>query len=536
MSVKVKSLRCAIYTRKSSDEGLDQAFNSLDAQREACAAYITSQVHEGWKLVPSRYDDGGFSGGNMSRPGLQHLLAEIAAGKIDVVVVYKIDRLTRSLADFARMVELFDKHGVSFVSVTQSFNTTSSMGRLTLNVLLSFAQFEREVTGERIRDKIAASKAKGMWMGGLPPLGYDLPQDKSRTLVVNEAEAATVRLIFEAYLKLGSVNALEGWLKTEGHLSKDYTSRSGKKSGGVPFNRGALYHLLRNPIYRGMIRHKGKVHEGQHPAIVDSALFEEVQATLEAKRRRYAARPTLRSTAALTGRIFDATGEPMSPTMSTGKSGRRYHYYVSASLQKGRRDHSGTGPLSPDPRAIRRISADALEAQLSQLIARLVPARSRDPLDLPERIEVHRSAVHLTLPRSECPGIQGRLTDDERLEEDATDANSLRLIASIRIRNRRGRTEVQAATVRHNAKDPVLIGALQRAHAMVELDARHLPVCRSSPASQYGRRLLALAFLAPDLQHAILEGAQPADLTLEHLLAKPLPAAWDAQRKLFEHV
>jgi hypothetical protein len=222
--------------------------------------------------------------------------------------------------------------------------------------------------------------------------------------------------------------------------------------------------------------------------------------------------------------------------MSTGKSGRRYHYYVSAPLQKDKRARSGTNTLSSEVGPIRRISGDALEAQLSQLIARLVPARSGNPLALPGRIEVHRSAIHLTLPRSECAGIQGRLTPDERLEDDAADANSLRLVASIRIRNRRGRTEVEAATVRNRAKDPVLIGALQRAHAMVELDARHLPVCRISPATQYGRRLLALAFLAPDLQQSILEGTQPADLTLEHLLAKPLPAAWDAQRKLFDHV
>jgi hypothetical protein len=434
------------------------------------------------------------------------------------------------------MVELFDKHGVSFVSVTQSFNTTSSMGRLTLNVLLSFAQFEREVTGERIRDKIAASKAKGMWMGGLPPLGYNLPQDMSRTLVVNEAEAATVHLIFEAYLRLGSVNALEDWVKAEGHFSKSYTSRSGKKTGGVPFNRGALYHLLRNPIYRGLIRHRGEIHQGQHAAILDDALFDQVQATLEAKRRRFASRPTLRSMAPLVGRIFDAEGQPMSPTMSVGKLGKRYHYYVSASLQKGGQSASQGERIPSDFSPIRRISAETLEAQLSQLIRRLVPARSSDPLALPRRIEIHRSAIHVTLPRRDCLGIQARLTSDERLEDDATDTDSLRLIAFVRIRNRRGRTEVEAATPRGKTKDPVLIGALQRAHAMIDLDARHLPVCRSSPATQYGRRLLALAFLAPDLQQAILEGAQPADLTLEHLLAKPLPADWDAQRKLFAHV
>ena len=532
MNAKPRTLRCALYTRKSSDEGLDQEFNSLDAQREACAAYVTSQMHEGWRLVPGRYDDGGFSGGNMGRPALQHLLADIAAGKVDVVVVYKIDRLTRSLADFARMVELFDKHDVSFVSVTQSFNTTSSMGRLTLNVLLSFAQFEREVTGERIRDKIAASKAKGMWMGGVPPLGYDLPQDQSRTLVHNEGEAETVRLIFRQYLKLGSVHALETWLKQQGIVSKQFASSSGKAIGGAAFSRGALYHLLRNPIYIGLIRHKGQCHAGQHEPIVERALFDKVQITLDAKRRRHAERTADRSSAPLVGRIFDALGEPMSPTVSRGRLGKRYRYYVSAPLQKG-----CTGdPQSAHGDLIRRISADALEAQLTALIARLVPGQASNPLVLPRRIEVHSKAVHLTLQKSACPGIQARLTGDEHIEEEITDPQALRLVASIRIRNRRGRTEVQPATIRTSRRDPVLIGALQRAHAMVGLDARHLPVCHRSPETQYGRRLIALAFLAPDLQQAILDGSQPADLTLEHLLAKPLPAAWGAQRQLFDHV
>lgn len=533
MNAKPRTLRCALYTRKSSDEGLDQQFNSLDAQREACAAYVASQVHEGWRLVPRRYDDGGFSGGNMHRPALQHVLADIAAGKIDVVVVYKIDRLTRSLADFARMVELFDKHQVSFVSVTQSFNTTSSMGRLTLNVLLSFAQFEREVTGERIRDKIAASKAKGMWMGGIPPLGYDLPQDKSRKLVVNEADAEMVRTIFGQYLELGSVHALETWLREAGVLSKRYVSAAGKVTGGVAFTRGALYHLLRNPIYAGLIRHKGAVHEGQHAPIVDQALFDKVQSTLDAKRRRHAELTAKREAAPLVGRIFDAIGEPMSPTVSRGKRGKRYRYYVSASLQKGVR--GGAAPDKGD-RLIKRISADALEAQLTRLIARLVPAHASSPLSLPRRIEVHTSAVHLTLPKSACAGIQGRLTADEFIEPDVTDPHSLRLVASVRIRNRRGRVEVQPATNRVSSRDLVLIGALQRAHAMVDLDSRYLPVCHRSPETQYGRRLISLAFLAPDLQKSILEGTQPADLTLEHLLEKPLPAAWTAQRQLFEHI
>jgi DNA invertase Pin-like site-specific DNA recombinase len=534
---KPKSVRCALYTRKSSDEGLDQAFNSLDAQREACAAYVASQTHEGWQLIHAPFDDGGYSGGSMDRPALQHLLAEIAAGKVDVVVVYKIDRLTRSLADFARMVELFDKHEVSFVSVTQSFNTTSSMGRLTLNVLLSFAQFEREVTSERIRDKIAASKAKGMWMGGVPPLGYDVPEGKSRTLHLNEAEAEIVQLIFQQYLKLGSVRLLEGWLRDEGCISKRFTSAGGKTTGGIPFNRGALYHLLRNSIYLGMIRHKDALYPGQHPPIVDEALFDHVQRMLDANRRRHAkkqvARRAASGSAPLTGRIYDAAGQPMSPTDSLGKLGKRYRYYVSTPLQKGSVGQDDAGVAD---NLIRRVPAHAIESQLAPLLARLVPGHLKDPLSLPSRIEIHAQAVHLILPKSACPGIQARLTSDERIEEDVTDRKAVRLIAAVRIRNRRGRTEIRSAAIRTSIKDPVLIGALQRAHAMVDLDCRHLPVCHKSPETQYGRRLLALAFLAPDLQRAILDGTQPADLTLDHLMAKLLPAEWGAQRQLFDHI
>jgi len=268
--------RCAIYTRKSSEEGLEQGFNSLDAQREACAAYILSQAGEGWTALTSHYDDGGYSGGSMDRPGLQSLLADIRAGQVDVVVVYKIDRLTRSLPDFARIVERFDAREVSFVSVTQAFNTTTSMGRLTLNVLLSFAQFEREVTGERIREKIAASKAKGMWMGGLVPLGYDLPVNGTRTLVENAGEAETVRNIFGRYLALGSVHQLVIELQVQGIHSKVRTTAKGKTLGGQPFSRGALFHLLQNRVYVGEIVHKDACYPGQHPAIVERALFDEV--------------------------------------------------------------------------------------------------------------------------------------------------------------------------------------------------------------------------------------------------------------------
>ena len=273
-------VRCAVYTRKSSEEGLEQEFNSLDAQREACEAYITSQKHEGWTALTTLYDDGAYSGGTMDRPALQRLLDDIRSGKVDVVVVYKVDRLTRSLADFAKIVEVLNSQGVSFVSVTQAFNTTSSMGRLTLNVLLSFAQFEREVTGEQIRDKIAASKRKGMWMGGLPSLGYDV---KERKLVVNEAEAATVRYIFQRYLELGAVRALRDDLAAAGVVSKRRTAADGSPYGGQRFSRGALYLMLKNRIYLGEIVHKGKAFPGEHAAIVDEDLWRRVQSHLEAE-------------------------------------------------------------------------------------------------------------------------------------------------------------------------------------------------------------------------------------------------------------
>lgn len=521
-----KLVRCALYTRKSSDEGLDQEFNSLHAQREACEAYVTSQAAEGWKALAAQYDDGGFSGGSMERPGLKHLLADIAAGKIDVVVVYKIDRLTRSLADFARMVELFDKHEVSFVSVTQSFNTTSSMGRLTLNVLLSFAQFEREVTGERIRDKIAASKAKGMWMGGMLPLGYDLPQDKSRTLIVNEQEAETVRLIFRTYLKLGAVNRLGRWLDAQGIRSKQWTSSNGKMMGGAPFSRGALYHLLRNPTYLGMIRHKDAIHPGSHSPIIEKKLFDKVQAALDEGVRRTATRRDQLERAPLTGRIFDAEGKPMSPCTARGSKGKTYRYYTSTLLQRG-------GTRNQDRQIVQRISAARLEEQLAQLIERLVPLSTGKALTLPHRIDVHRDAVHVILPREECGGIEGRISEHETIVNDAQEPAKLRVISSLRIRNRRGRIEIEAGPSPKTRKDPVLIAALRRAHAMTELDSRRMPVLKTSPETQYARRLVRLAFLAPDIQKAIIAGMQPAGFTLDQFMAAPLPIDWNEQRKLF---
>ena len=322
-------LRCAIYTRKSTEEGLEQAFNSLDAQREACEAYVLSQAGEGWECLPELYDDGGWSGGNMDRPALKRLLADIGKGRIDVVVVYKVDRLTRSLMDFARIVEVFDAQKVSFVSVTQAFNTTSSMGRLTLNVLLSFAQFEREVTGERIRDKIAQSKARGIWMGGHVPLGYDLGD---RVLIPSPNEAETVRHIFRRYLELKSLPALVKDLTAQGILTKRREARSGTVHGGIPFNCSGLAHVLKNRIYRGEIVHRGKAHSGEHEAIVDRALFKAVQDQLAANHHRHRARKTRAAGCPLTGKVVDGEGQPMRPSFSYGRGGRSYRYYVSECL------------------------------------------------------------------------------------------------------------------------------------------------------------------------------------------------------------
>ena len=320
--------RCAVYTRKSSEEGLEQDFNSLHAQREACEAFIKSQTGEGWRLVKTAYDDGGLSGGNMERPALKLLLDHIEQGLIDVVVVYKVDRLTRSLADFAKMVEVFDAHGISFVAVTQQFNTTTSMGRLTLNVLLSFAQFEREVTGERIRDKIAASKRKGMWMGGCPPLGYDVVD---RRLVVNPNEAELVKLIYQTYLQLGSVRHLKEHLEKQGIVSKIRTSKTGSQTGGCSFSRGALYELLANPLYIGEVRHRRERHAGQHEAILNRDLWEQVQRRLSDTAVRSGTDEPKCIPSPLAGKLFDEHGGRLTPS-HTVKGGRRYRYYVSRNL------------------------------------------------------------------------------------------------------------------------------------------------------------------------------------------------------------
>ena len=323
-----EQIRCAIYTRKSSEEGLDQSFNSLEAQREACIAYINSQKHEGWLLVNDHYDDGGYSGGSMERPALKRLLGDISAGRVKTVVVYKVDRLTRSLADFAKIIEVFDSHEASFISITQHFNTTTSMGRLTLNVLLSFAQFERELTGERIRDKIAASKKKGMWMGGTVPLGYDRSDHR---LIVNQAEAKTVNEIFKQYLKLGCVEELKNYLARERICSKVRSSSAGKSYGGAMFSRGALYHLLSNRVYLGKTVHQGQCYPGLHDAIVPLNLWEQVAARLEANNQGRRTRKSVSTPSLLSGIVFDTKGVRFTPTHAVKKR-KRYRYYSSQSV------------------------------------------------------------------------------------------------------------------------------------------------------------------------------------------------------------
>ena len=521
--------RCALYTRKSSEEGLEQGFNSLDAQREACAAYVKSQKAEGWTALATVYDDGGYSGGTIERPALIRLLADIEAGKIDVVVVYKIDRLTRSLTDFARIVELFERRQVSFVSVTQAFNTTSSMGRLTLNVLLSFAQFEREVTGERIRDKIAASKAKGMWMGGNLPLGYDRPVPGTRTLIINTTEAATVQAIFNNYLELGSVHTLERHLRNLNIRSKLSVSQKGKCRGGACFNRGALFHLLRNRIYLGEITHRGTVHPGLHQAIVERDLFNAVQTKLDAQKRRNESSDRTVAHSPLTGRIFDADGMLMSPAFAHGRNSKIYRYYVSACLQRG-------GKREPDDHQPRRVAAAILERYLTDRLSLLhsnlpVKIESCNVLDLIRRIDVYARNLIITLPITLKKDVMSALGNDEHVIVDPESEAQIRLTLSYISTTRRGRTEILSGGNGKSRPDPILIRALRRAHSILKRDNAGAPWLEIAPPSPHLRKLVHLAFLAPDIQRDILGGRQPRDLTLATLLDGDMPLLWSEQRK-----
>ena len=515
--------RCAIYTRKSTDEGLEKAFNSLDAQREACAAYVLSQAHEGWEMVNEHYDDGGWSGGNMARPALQQLLADVAAGKVDVIVVYKVDRLTRSLADFARIVEALDKAGASFVSVTQAFNTTTSMGRLTLNVLLSFAQFEREVTSERIRDKVAASKRKGMWMGGPVPLGYGL---QNRKLLIDEIEAETVRLIFRRYLALRSVGALADELATSGVRTKVRPFANGRCVGGVSFSKGSLAQLLQNPLFAGKVRHRGEFYDGEHDAIVDPAVWDEVQQLLATNRRDRLHGKRVRSPSLLTGLITDADGRPMTPVFTT-KGSRQHRYYVTRMK------------VGEDRRNAWRVPAGEIDRAVLECTSAFLTQRSRGELDADVRVFA-TDLAELSVPEQRSVLLEAKVrvqlgaagiivtVGSEPEQQISLDARYARRGNEMKL--------VVAAERPAKEPDPVLLKLL--AHASAAREA--ITTGTADPmVTNYSKRhlwqLLRLNWLAPDIVTAIVEGRQSPSLTGRRLLrAADVPLSWEEQRRYFQ--
>jgi DNA invertase Pin-like site-specific DNA recombinase len=509
--------RCAIYTRKSSEEGLKLSFNSLDAQRESCAAYIKSQSHEGWELVPTSYDDGGYSGGTLKRPALQRLLDDVRERRVDVIVVYKIDRLTRSLADFAKIVEVLDCHGASFVSVTQQFNTTSSMGRLTLNVLLSFAQFEREVAGERVRDKILASKRRGMWMGGHAPLGYTR---MNKQLVVHEEEADIVRYAFERYLDLESVSELQKDSTLKARLAKT-ERRNGKRTGKERYGRSALYNLLRNQAYIGRVPHKGTWYQGQHPPIVDRGVWDKVQKLLQAHRSERA--PVNSTESPLSGLLFDAASNRMTPSFTKKRGGLCYRYYISqALLQNGRKAAS----------MLMRVPAEVIEQTVAGAIEQHVASTAVGRVknwhggikcpslrDLLERVVVSREGVHIRLRNKTGLFVPG-----------------------VFIRTGKGLSFQQHGQVsQHRSRKATLplIKAVSRAHRWLQLVEAgavrsYLELARRERMNPgYVRRLMQLAFLAPDLIDGIIHNRLTARQGVVELTASEIPLSWRKQRELF---
>jgi site-specific DNA recombinase len=559
--------RCAIYTRKSTEEGLEQVFNSLDAQREACAAFILSQKHEGWTALPALYDDGGYSGGTMERPALTRLVGDIEAGKVDVVVVYKVDRLTRALSDFAKLVDIFDRRGVSFVSITQQFNTTTSMGRLTLNVLLSFAQFEREVIAERVRDKIAASKKKGMWMGGMPPLAYDV---KDRKLIVNKDEARTVVHIFRRYLELKSVRALGDELAAEGIRSKRRTHPDGTTYGDYKLSRGALYLMLQNRIYRGEITHKGNAYPGEHQAVVEPPLWDEVQAALAKNRVERSTGARSSHPSLLTGLVFDHNGERLTPTHAV-KKGTRYRYYVSTSLVTGAQSGRDTGRRIPagnlEGLVIERLRSfltdqgallDAVRTKTVQDVSKLIE-RGRQISDslqsslvttvkttlmmLLTRVEVGSSRIDIRVSRAGLADLLAGKTSDPakpRAEgaKTAADVLTLKVPARLKRVGREMRMLVENAGDRTPA-DRGLLRIVARAHdiqlrMMQNVDLTVHDVAREEHVSAaYIYSVLRLSSLAPDIVDAVVNGRHPPQLTAKKLmrLSPHLPIDWAEQRR-----
>ncbi len=550
-----KVLRCAVYTRKSTEDGLLQEFNSLDAQYEACAAYALSQRHEGWTVVPERYDDGGFSGGNMERPGLKRLMADVAAGKVDIILLYKIDRLTRSLADFAKIVEVLDKAEASFVSITQSFNTTTSMGRLTLNMLLSFAQFEREVTGERIRDKIAASKRKGMWMGGPVPLGYAV---KNRRLIAVPEEADLVRHIMQRYLVLRSVVALADDLNAQGYRTKVQNRTSGPHRGGCIFRRGTLYHLLANPIYRGKIVHKDEVFEGEHDAIVTQELWDEVQNRLRDQSSGGVKRSKVVHPSLLIGMLVDGESRAMTPTHAV-KPGKRYRYYITRS------------DLIDGEPAWRVSAYDLEELVCGRIAEQLVDQQAmldlilKDDAQLAQRMlaeadltaaKLRSGTAHVRAALLEALGPAIQLLGDAI--SIGIDCKKLGDVLQIALEASGPSIELTcpASRVRRGHQlrlvipgpDTAMINPVNRDLKLVKLIAEANEVrelAMASPtdsiaviAARAGRcrartaKLLPIACLDPGIVKAIVEGRQPPSLTARSLLEVQLPLAWSDQRRV----
>lgn len=517
----LKPVRCAIYTRVSTDQGLDQDFNSLDAQSDASQAYIRSQAHAGWRQIRTRYDDGGYSGGTTDRPALKRLLEDVKAGKVDVIVVYKVDRLTRSLADFAKLVELFDKRGVSFVSVTQQFNTTTSMGRLTLNVLLSFAQFEREVTSERIRDKIAASKRKGLWVGGMVPLGY---QVKNRKVVVIKNEAERVRTIFQRYLELGSLDRLLEDLRERKILTRVRTLSTGRTVGGIPFARGSLGHLLRNRFYIGEVNYKGEVCPGEQPAILDRDLFEVVQKKLEEQRTSHT-KIRAESESLLMGRIFDDRGNRMTPSFAR-KAGKRYRYYISSALMQGQAKLAGT---------IRRVPAPEVEALVLQAVRqRLKAAGSIPDRDLVNnhiaRVEVHENQVVVKLTGK-----------TDRAAKRTTNSGVLHITwQKVAMKRRReillpASTQQDMRPIRSETRVALVTAIARGRHWLDELvtgaatDVEQIATRENCSVRQINLTI-SLAFLSPILVKAAVEGRLPRGIGIARL--RDAPAEWSRQHAM----
>ena len=524
-----KSVRCAIYTRVSTDQGLDQDFNSLDAQYEAASAYIKSQAHAGWTQIRSRYDDGGYSGGSTDRPDLQRLLEDIRARKIDVIVVYKVDRLTRSLADFAKLVELFDAHGVSFVSVTQQFNTTTSMGRLTLNVLLSFAQFEREVTSERIRDKVAASKRKGIWVGGNLPLGYEMRDGK---VAVVEEEAEQVRFIFRSYLELGSVNALVRDLGERDIRTKFRKLSTGTTRGGIPFGRGSLYYLLGNRFYIGEVKYKNEILPGEQPPILDRALFEAVrkQALAQWSHRNFA---RSKSNHLLAGLLYDDAGHPMVPTHAT-KAGVRYRYYASTPVLHGEAKTASAGSISRVPAtevedAVVKSLKDHLAEQHNGQTANAASLNDRTSLEhLVAAIEVHKDRLIVRLKSDTEDEASGH--PDDRLLTIAWQKPPSKRRRQILLPSTKSRSEVRP---QHFERRAQLVSAIAKGRQWLDdvVSGRMTNVAelcaRENCSVRQVNMTISLAFLAPNLVKAAIEGRLPRGIGIERL--RDLPSEWSRQ-------